>query len=80
MATNYNIGKIIDLEERKKKSKILSQKRKQREAEGLKSGELVSVDVSHLYNGIHTIKIMKKEKAIKLGLYEETKTNANKHP
>ena len=71
--TNINIKRLIDIESKKKLSKKLSEKRKERERIGLKNGTLVVVDVSHLYGGIHTLKIMSKEKAIKLGLYEETK-------
>lgn len=51
---------------------------KERERKGLDDGSLVAIDMTAQNNGVKTIKIMKKEKAIKLGLYEK-EDNANKH-
>lgn len=70
---NNTIRKITDSENSKNRIKANLEKIRKREKEGLANGTLVKVDCTKMYGGVRTFKIMKKEKAIKLGLYEEAK-------
>lgn len=76
MGTSINnaVRAVFEKERTAKQTKINLEKIRKREKEGLANGTLVSVDCSHMYGGVHTIKIMRKEKAIKLGLYKDEET------
>lgn len=71
---NNAVSKALEQERKTKLTKDILSKIKKKEKEGLANGTLVVVNCSHLYGGIHTLKIMKKEKAIKLGLYKDEET------
>lgn len=66
-----NITHLVKKDQQRKALLDRVNKLHAKEEKGLKDGTLVKVNVTNSHNGVRTFKIMKKEKAIKLGLYKD---------
>lgn len=66
-----NITHLVKKDQQRKALLDRVNKLHEKEEKGFKDGTLVKVNVTNSHNGVRTFKIMKKEKAIKLGLYKD---------